>query len=271
MRGRILGAIVVFTLLAGGVVAASALDRAATSNAPAVRGETVPVTGEAIRFASVTMQQRKLNELFRGYGISALSVDGDAGPLTRQQLCAFRVAVGLPASTRRMEPNSAEERRLMNTTRLPTPSSTATQMSRWGLIDRTCQIMFVGARGGLRFVFPTSTGSAGYQTRLQDRTAVFKYNSASHNRGWHDSTLYPSSNDNPLNGNMYKPLYFDRGQAIHGATNVPTYPASKGCARLRVSHMDQLIGWLGLGGVTGILYGRSAINFAVNVQGRWAG
>ena len=58
--------------------------------------------------------------------------------------------------------------------------------------------------------------------------------------------MYPVAEDNPLNGNMYKPLYFDRGQAIHGANNVPTSPQSKGCARLRVEHQDMLLYWLGL-------------------------
>ena len=72
--------------------------------------------------------------------------------------------------------------------------------------------------------------------------------------------------DNPLNGNMYKPLYFDRGQAIHGANNVPTTPQSKGCARLRVEHHDMLLGWLGLSDPT---TSRRQINVAVNVQGAW--
>ena len=37
---------------------------------------------------------------------------------------------------------------------------------------------------------------------------------------------------------MYKPLYFDNGQAIHGANTVPTSPASHGCARLRVHDQE---------------------------------
>ncbi len=74
--------------------------------------------------------------------------------------------------------------------------------------------------------------------------------------------------DNPLNGNMYKPIYFDNGQAIHGASNVPTYPASKGCARLRVENQDQLIDWLGLTD-SGPIYSVSTIGLAVTVQGAW--
>jgi hypothetical protein len=68
---------------------------------------------------------------------------------------------------------------------------------------------------------------------------------------------------------MYKPLYFDGGQAIHGANNVPTSPQSKGCARLRVEHQELLVNWLGLGDVGGITTDRDRINLTVTVQGAY--
>ena len=45
---------------------------------------------------------------------------------------------------------------------------------------------------------------------------------------------------------MYKPLYFDDGQAIHGSDIVPPEPLSKGCAPLLVEHHGALLAWLGL-------------------------
>ena len=39
--------------------------------------------------------------------------------------------------------------------------------------------------------------------------------------GWRNAKL----------GRLYKPVYFNFGIAIHGATNVPHYPASRGCVR----------------------------------------
>ena len=220
----------------------------------------------------VEVQQAKLNELFAGYGIRELLVDGVSGPVTRQRLCAFRLAAGLPVSTADMAAGSEEEQVLMSTETLPIPFTSALLADRWVLIDETCQIMFVGeGTERLQFVFPTSTGTAEFDTRSQNRSRVFKYDSASDNGGWHDSTSYPAAEDNPLNGNMYKPLYFDGGQAIHGANNVPRSPASKGCARLRVSDMDALIGWLGLADVTGVTYDKGRIDLAVNVQGAWQG
>jgi len=38
-------------------------------------------------------------------------------------------------------------------------------------------------------------------------------------------------------GSLYRPLYFDRGWAIHGSAAVPGYPASHGC--VRTSNVDQ--------------------------------
>lgn len=39
--------------------------------------------------------------------------------------------------------------------------------------------------------------------------------------GWRNAKL----------GRLYKPVYFNYGIAIHGASNVPNYPASRGCVR----------------------------------------
>ncbi len=235
-----------------------------------ITGETRTERNAVLVRREVSAQQTKLNELFAGYGIRELLVDGISGPVTRQRLCAFRLSAGLPVSTADMVAGSAEEQLLMAATGIAIPFTEAILSERWILIDRTCQIMFVGeGTGRLVFVFPTSTGEPGYETRDQRRSRAFKFNPALHNGGWHNSLTYPAAEDNPLNGNMYKPLYFDRGQAIHGANNVPTSPQSKGCARLRVEHQDLLVGWLGLGDAGGVIENRDRINVTVTVQGTY--
>ena len=217
-------------------------------------------------FLSVANQQTKLNELLSPYGFPEMPVDGESGPVTRRGLCAARLALGLPVNRSDMEPGSVEEQLLLDSTTLPIPPNVATD-GRWIFIDLTCQVMLTGEGfDRLVHVFPTSTGEAGYETRLQERTRAFRFNPALNNGGWHESSIYPVADDNPLNGNMYKPLYFDRGQAIHGANNVPTSPQSKGCARLRPSHQDALVGWLGLDGPTS---SRDRINATVTVRGAY--
>jgi lipoprotein-anchoring transpeptidase ErfK/SrfK len=221
--------------------------------------------------SGVEAQQAKLNELFTNKGLSPLTVDGQSGRQTRQQLCAARVALNIPVSRDAMAPGSLEEIALMQTNTLPTPPTAPVQAGRWVLIDQTCQIMFVGdGPNNVVFVFPTSTGLPQYRTRDQEASRVFRYDPATANKGWHDSSQYPAASDNPLNGNMYKPLYFDNGQAIHGANTVPTSPASHGCARLRVADQDTLINWLGLGDQKAQIWNdRGRIGLTVTVQGTY--
>lgn len=257
------------------VPAGGLIDICAGNELNDIDGQTrPPIDAQALELAAVSnveRQQAKLNELFAAYGIGDLDVDGISGPRTGQRLCAARLALGLTPTIADMAPGSNEQAVLFTATSLPTPASTATESERWVLIDRTCQIMFVGAREQTVFVFPTSTGSEGYETRDQDRAEAFRFNPALDNGGWHDSSEYPVGVDNPLNGNLYKPLYFDLGQAIHGANNVPPTPASKGCARLSVADQNTLVGWLGLDTATGETWRKSEINVTVNVQGTFVG
>jgi hypothetical protein len=219
--------------------------------------------------ATVERQQVKLNELLTPFGTALLEIDGVSGPRTAQRLCAARLALNLAPTLNDMEPGSDEMRLLFNTTSLPAPAVMDPGTERWALIDQTCQMMLVGSGTGLVFVFPTSTGQAGFETRDQDRARAFRYNPAIDNGGWHNSSEYPVGVDNPLNGNMYKPLYFDLGQAIHGANNVPPTPQSKGCARLSVADHSAMLDWLGLLDRTEETWRTAEINFTVTVQGRF--
>ena len=217
----------------------------------------------------MSAQQAKLNELLVPYGFPEMPVDGVSGPVTRRGLCAARRALGLPVNRADMEPGSVEEQFLLATTALPIPPGVATD-GRWIFIDLTCQVLLTGEGfDRLVHVFPTSTGEPGFETRLQERTRAFRYNPALDTAGWHNSSTYPVEADNPLNGNMYRPLYFDRGQAIHGANNVPTSPQSKGCARLRPSHQDALVSWLGLDGIDGPTGSRDRISATGTVRGAY--
>ena len=95
--------------------------------------------------ANVEIQQAKLNELFAGYGIADLPIDGVSGSVTRQRLCAARLGLGLPPSTLDMVAGSEEEQVLMAAAQLNIPFSAPVEEERWVLVDQTCQIMFVGA------------------------------------------------------------------------------------------------------------------------------
>ena len=226
-------------------------------NAAVVADETI---------VSVTAQQTKLNELLVPYGFPEMPVDGVSGPVTRRALCASRLALGLPVNRADMAPGSAEEQLLLATTALPIPPNVATE-GRWIFIDLTCQVLLTGeGPDQLVNVFPTSTGEPEYETRLQERTRAFRYDPALDNGGWHESTDLSVPEDNPLNGNMYKPLYFDNGQAIHGATT---------CRRARRARVrpteagrsGRLVTWLGLDDIGGATYSKDRIGATVTVRG----
>ncbi len=218
--------------------------------------------------AAVRRQQEKLNELFASYRIAELAVDGESGPMTRQMLCAARLGLGLRVSATDMSEGSPEAATLIDAQTLSIPAGAPTWANRWVLIDKTCQVVFTG-EGSDRIVnvYPTSTGEPGYETRDTKAVAAFRYDPALDNGGWHDSSRFPVDVDNPLNGNMYKPIYFNKGQAIHGANNVPPDPRSKGCARLFPWHQDELIAWLGLDDVVEPTWRDAEIGVTVSVQG----
>lgn len=217
----------------------------------------------------VVDQQEKLNELLTPYGSRPLKVDGEPGPSTGQRLCAFRLLTGGTPSIEDMAPASTEMATLMATTELHAPSSPVLGAARWVLIDQTCQMMFIGEGNELVYIFPTSTGEPGNETRNIAKATAFRYDPAPDNNGWHDSSQYPVGVDNPLNGNLYKPVFFNYGQAIHGAGRVPATPASKGCARLTVGDQDTFVKWLGLSGRTEETWHPKDIGLVVSVQGAY--
>ena len=237
-----------------------------------ITGEERGVAATAVGSSGVAAQQQKLNELFAGYGLPALAVDGVSGPFTRQQLCAARMALHLPVSRADMAPGSQEEQVFLaaSPAAIAIPQGAAVSSSRWVLVSKTCQVVFAGeGDGGIRFIFKASTGEPGWETSNLDGARAFRYDPALDNDGWHNSSKFPVAEDNPINGNMYKPVYFHRGQAIHGANNVPPEPASKGCVRLRPENQDALLSWLGLTDISEPTYNDDRINLRVTVIGEY--
>lgn len=218
---------------------------------------------------AVMRQQNELNELFSGTSMLPLAIDGDSGRLTRQAICAARMGLGLPVHSRHLVAGSAEEATIFAASGFAIPEGAPTDADKWILIDQTCQVIFIG-EGSDRVVdvFPTSTGEEGHET-FSVRARAFRFDPALDNDGWHDSSSFPVAVDNPLNGNMYKPIYFNDGQAIHGAEYIPPRPKSKGCARTFPKHQDMIIEWLGLQDMTEATWKASEIGVTVVVQGRY--
>jgi hypothetical protein len=218
---------------------------------------------------AVKRQQTHLNELFSATSMLPLVVDGDSGRLTRQAICAARMGLGLPVHNRHLAPGSEEETTIFAATGFGIPEGAPTDAAKWILVDQRCQVIVIG-EGADRVVdvFPTSTGEESHET-FSVRARAFRFDPAIDNDGWHDSASFPVEIDNPLNGNMYKPIYFNEGQAIHGAEYIPPWPRSKGCARTFPKHQDKIIEWLGLKDMTEATWKAGDIGVTVVVQGRY--
>jgi hypothetical protein len=98
-------------------------------------------------------------------------------------------------------------------------------------------------------IFKVSTGRATFETISGQYTIGWLIDD------WYESRTYPE-------GWMYRPQFFNAGQAIHGSLEdsmVHSYPASHGCIRMVRKDIDFL--W-----ATG--YGRYS---AINIYEKWVG
>ena len=99
-------------------------------------------------------------------------------------------------------------------------------------VDLKRQVLFVvDSLGAVSKILPVSSGNGKYFTTLREdgtentRRAVTptgQFRITRIIKGWRKSEL----------GQLYYPLYFRGGAAVHGAASVPTYPASHGCVRI---------------------------------------
>ncbi|MGH2717986.1 MAG: L,D-transpeptidase family protein [Actinomycetota bacterium] len=172
--------------------------------------------------AEVLSIQQKLSSLKYMVG----NVDGTFGAGTRDGLTAFQKVEGLPRSG---EADPATIAKLATAT---TPTPTYATPPDHVELDIAHQVVYVVRAGAVTAILPTSTGSGksftsqGWTRKALTQNGVFKiYWKVD---GWHQAPL----------GDLYKPSFFNDGEAFHGYPEVPTYPASHGCARLPMEFAD---------------------------------
>lgn len=95
------------------------------------------------------------------------------------------------------------------------------------------QLLLVVRSGRTTQAFNTSTGNGAWYT-LNGR----RQRAVTHEGSW---TVYSTWSDGWQHGalgSMWRPMYYDRGWAVHGSSSIPTYPASHGCSRVSNAAMD---------------------------------
>lgn len=172
----------------------------------------------------VSALQAKLGEL--GFWLG--TADGTFGQLTRQAVMAFQKAEGLGRDGKAGPATLGA----LTTAGRPTPHDPNGSHLE---IDLARQILLVVQDGATRWTINTSTGSG----EAYDAPGGGKAVAATPRGSFVIQREVDGYRDAPL-GRLYRPKYFNGGIAIHGAGQIPSRPASHGCARVPNAAMDLL-------------------------------
>jgi peptidoglycan hydrolase-like protein with peptidoglycan-binding domain len=177
------------------------------------------------------VQQRLLD-----LGFWLQSTNGDYGVTTSQAVMAFQKYTGL-------DPNSEVDE--ATATALSSATTRAHGTTNQGTlieVDKNRQLLFIIQEAHTVWTINISTGS-GIPFKERDKNewgkwvhgdaitpdGIFVINREVE-KGWRTGDL----------GDIYRPKYFNKGIALHGAYKIPNYPASHGCIRMSTPAMDFL-------------------------------
>ncbi|MFC6085682.1 L,D-transpeptidase family protein [Sphaerisporangium aureirubrum] len=246
-------------LLAGGT-AASAAPVPATATARAAAGAAVTFqvasASPALAPTPFTAPGRRLKLGAKGAAVKALQtrlrelgyvpgkIDAKYGGTTQSAVWAFQKVQGItPTSTISSRTWNALEN--PKAPKVLVPSGKPDRVE----VNLTKQIAVLYDEGLVKLITHISSGSgipycetAVWQGREQRfcgdaRTPTGNFKTTWRRPGWHKSYL----------GQLYNPIFFNGGIALHGALSVPLYPASHGCVRLPMHVAEILPGMLGTG------------------------
>lgn len=186
--------------------------------------------GRGSRGAQVKTLQHRLSAL----GFWLQSGDGLYGGTTTQAVMAFQKHMRLPA-TGNVDRRTAD---LLNFP-LPRVRSNSPRPGTFFEVDKGRQVGYFVRNGQVEWAINVSTGSGKPYKELSKKLNKVLQGDAVTPEGtfrvyferpvdWWEGEL----------GRMYRPKYVRGGVAVHGASNVPNYPASHGCIRVSTSAMD---------------------------------
>lgn len=199
---------------------------------PASAATTVLRRGD--RGSAVTSLQRSLAAA--GYWCG--TADGVFGHLTQQAVWALQKRHGL---VRDAVVGARTRAALSDDTPLRPVGGSGSRVE----VHLARQLVLVVRSGRTALTLNTSTGN-GEEYTYNGRTYVARTRPgtftvhSTYSSGWQSGPL----------GSLYRPMYFNRGIALHGSSFIPPYPDSHGCARLSTAAMDLVwrAGYLALGG-----------------------
>jgi len=188
-----------------------------TTEAPTTSTTAAPLASANASIPSVLKLQERLAEL--GYDVGA--PDGKWGARTTYSLMAFQKVEGLIVDGQ----DGPQTQAALAAASPPgpmLPGGAATRIE----IDVARQVMFHWVNGSLARILPVSTGNNEYYC-VDGECSVAVTPGGSFRIG----RKAPGLEVAPL-GELWWPMYFNGGIAIHGSPSVPAYPASHGCIRI---------------------------------------
>jgi peptidoglycan hydrolase-like protein with peptidoglycan-binding domain len=184
-----------------------------TTTAPTT---TTTVDCHCLRMGSAGPQVQDLQQHLNDLGFWLGPVNGTYGRLTQQAVMAFQKANGLGRDGVAGAATLAA---------VPTATRPAPPHAEDGVdIDLGRQLLFVVQGGQSLWVINTSTGKSSTPTVAGD---------------FHVYSQIDGMRHAPL-GDLWRPKYFNGGDAIHGSPSIPGYAASHGCARVSNGAIDFL-------------------------------
>lgn len=191
-----------------------------TSSATPVPSTTPTPTKKPTAKPKPTQKElaRQVEQKLESFGFPVGDVDGTMTNRSKQALCAWREAHGMPVSRGRM--TTPDVRSVLLATKRPVPTRPD------GIyVNKTCQVLFQIVNNTYRRIVWVSTGAPGYDTPNGTGKVWRKW------AGAHESSLYDDAY-------MYDSIYFLKnrpGIALHGSrvnSLIKTYPASHSCVRV---------------------------------------
>jgi peptidoglycan hydrolase-like protein with peptidoglycan-binding domain len=203
------------------------------SATPASPAPTPVAPRPTLRFGAHNADVKALQERLRALRYDPGTIDGKYGQTTQLALFAFE-------KVNRLKFNGTVGGPVWNALdapKTPSPLVRAGEDERVE-IDLSRQLLYVYRSGELALISHTSSGG-GYKFCTTDPgattprcrhavTPTGDYQTGRRVAGWDNGPL----------GNLYKPVYFNGGIAVHGYPSVPLKPVSHGCVRVPMHTAD---------------------------------
>jgi lipoprotein-anchoring transpeptidase ErfK/SrfK len=194
-----------------------------TTEAPTTTTTAAPVAAANASIPSVRALQERLAEL--GYDVG--TPDGKWGARTTYSLMAFQKVEGLSRDGQ----DGPQTQAALATASKPgamVPGGAANRIE----IDVERQVLFHWVNGSLARILPVSTGNDEHYC-VDGECSVAVTPGGNFRIGRKAAGLEVA----PL-GELWWPMYFNGGIAIHGSPSVPAYPASHGCIRIPMTSAE---------------------------------